>query len=631
MPNPILEALNARISIGGRMLILSALMVAPVAIACVLLFNTHKEVIDTANTEISGAQFVASAWTGLIAGAKDQGLDSEQSQELTAQSEKNKAMVDVALAQGLIQATGNDLLLQANGLIDTLTDKSGLILDSDLNSFYMMDAVDVKLPQDVIFAKALYEVRQKPTTDTDYAMKASMFKSGLSATEASAKKSGSYMDAKSLPASVDSSLESYMKAGRAFSGNQTPATYETFIAAANDLFVPGNSTLISLLHKRAHNHWIGTVKELGLCFGILMLAVLMSLLIGSGLKHRLRVLSTVMEKLVKGQDVGAIPFQEDRHETGTIVKTLGAFKATLSETEQMRLLQHKGEEEAVNGRRQAMLELADEFESSLLVIVDKLSMSARSLGNTAEELTLDASQTSQRSDLVASSMEMASANVQSVAGATEEMAASSHSIADQAERAASAAQNAATRANETHSVVDDMNAAALRIGTAIQMISQITSQTNLLALNATIEAARAGEAGKGFSIVASEVKALAQQTAKATEEISLQVKGVQDATLHAGEAITAIAGAVMELRDISMAISDSVAQQTQAVGEISRSTTEVATSTAEISESVAEVSATAGHTGVRAHTALTEARHLADQAENLRHMAGGFLKNIRAA
>jgi len=285
---------------------------------------------------------------------------------------------------------------------------------------------------------------------------------------------------------------------------------------------------------------------------------------------------------------------------------------------------------SINTRRKAMLDLADEFETKLLSIVDALGESANSLGVSAEDLTLDANATSERTHLVASSMDATSANIQSVAGATEEMAASSTAIADQAERAAAAAEHAADQARETTEVVRDMQSAAQSIGSAIEMITKITSQTNLLALNATIEAARAGEAGKGFSVVAAEVKALAQQTARVTEEIGKQVLGVQAATETATHSITAIASSVMDLRDISIAISGSVSQQTQAVGEISRSTQEVATSTAEISDSVAEVSRTAGNTGERARSALAEARQLADQSLALKLTAQTFLSGIRA-
>jgi methyl-accepting chemotaxis protein len=626
-----LDSLNSRVSISGRMVILSVLMIVPVAIAVCLLYRTHKEVIDAAETELSGAKYADGLWTGLVRGAENQGLDADQGASLARLAHANSHIIEETQAADLNDAKGLPLLQRAKTLLDEVTDKSGLILDPDLNSFYLMDAVDVKLPQTVVTARSLFDLQAETQTSSRYILAAASFREGLAATQTSLEKSGSYMVSATLPTRLTDSLSRYLVAGHAFSQTQTLANYDAFLEAAGGLFTPANSELQTLLAARAHLHWQRVIKELTLCGAILALAICLSTLIGTGLTYRLRTLTQIMQNLIRGETIAAIPFQNDHFETGVIVKTLAAFKDTLAQTDQMRLLQHKLEEEAVNARRNTMLTLANHFETTLLTIVEALGQSARTLGQTATELTQDATITCERSDQVATSMEMASANVQSVAGATEEMAASSYSIADQAERAALAAQTASIQAGETTHVVEAMNLAARRIGSSIDIIAKITSQTNLLALNASIEAARAGEAGKGFSIVAAEVKALALQTARATTEISQQVRGVQEATQQASSSIMSITEVVTELLDISRGISDSVSQQSQAVGEISRSTSEVAASTAEISDSVVQVSATAGHTGKRAEEALTEAQRLSEQADALRHTALGFLESIRAA
>ena len=166
-----------------------------------------------------------------------------------------------------------------------------------------------------------------------------------------------------------------------------------------------------------------------------------------------------MQDLTKGKEVAVIPYGNDLHETGIIVSTLKTIKENLREADQMRNYQHQLEEEGINERRKDMLALADQFESSILGIVEAVSTSASQLGHSAQALSQDADATYKRSEQVAGSMEAASLNVQSVAGATEEMSASSHAIADQAERAAQAANDAAGKAVETTRIVEDMNRA----------------------------------------------------------------------------------------------------------------------------------------------------------------------------
>ncbi|ESQ77120.1 methyl-accepting chemotaxis protein [Asticcacaulis sp. AC402] len=627
----LLDVVNARVSIFWRMRLLSVIMVAPVIIACFFLFTTHKTVVDYTTREISGSNDIRALWPAVLSGAAGTPLSAASSQDLNAQATAKTSVLDKTEVPGLADAQPSQRVTRAKAMLDSVTDHSGLILDPDLDSFYLMSATVVQLPATITAAHDLSAKSGLVADDAQLILSRTTFSNRLEAVKNDYLKAGQFSAAKALPADLEAALASYLAAGETFAASPNPAAYSAFLDTADALFHPGNANLQSLLHARIRLHWTETAAELGVCFAILAVALGLTYLIGHGLSRRLTVLTDIMQKLVKGEEVGNLPYGKDRNETGVIVATLAAFKANLHQAEEMRLLQHKLEEESVISRHQILLCLADEFERSIMGIVDSVGQSAQSLGQSAQDLTVDASSTSERSQLVAHSMETTSVNIQSVAGATEEMAASSHAIADQAELAVVAADNAAAQANETTQVVQDMNAAAERIGSAIQMISQITSQTNLLALNATIEAARAGEAGRGFSIVASEVKALAQQTAKATEEISLQVKGVQLATAHAAQSITSIAAAVWALRDISTAISESVAQQTAAVGEISRSTAEVATSTSEISDSVMEVNKTANLTGTRAKTALEEARSLAAQSIGLKETALSFLSGIRSA
>jgi methyl-accepting chemotaxis protein len=624
------DAINARLSIGARMRILSLLMIVPVGITGYLLYQTHMDVVRFAQSELAGSRYLAAAWPVLTAGALDKAADPADLDATHAQARRNTAMLPTKDADAL-DGSGADLMQKANTLIADVTDKSSLILDPDLDSYYMMDGVTTKLPAAVLAARGLYDVRGNSATDTARVMATGKFTDAVAALADSTTKSGQYGKSGHLSDATAAALKTLRDAASAFAANPTADTYQTFVADASALFTPGNADLQALLAKRGGKEMGRMAGELAVAVGVLALALAVAMAIASGLSRRLSVLSGLMQRLARGEAVTQVPFAGDRHETGVIVSSLQAFADAVAETTRLQAVQEAHAETAAQARRDAMMAMAERFESSLLGVVEQLDGTARALGGTAAGLHTDADHTRRNTAVVAASIEAASHNIQSVAGATEEMSASSRAIADQAGQAARAAQDAADMAAQTHAKVMAMIAASERIGDSIGLITEITSQTNLLALNATIEAARAGEAGRGFNVVATEVKALASQTARATGEISGQVKNVQEATHQASEAMNAIADLVISLRDISNAISESVIQQTAAVAEISRSTMDVASSTARINDTVAEVSATATRAGDGARTTREETERLSEQSRTLKETAIAFLQTIRAA
>jgi methyl-accepting chemotaxis protein len=626
------DIINARMSLKGPMSLLNILIIIPVLLAALMLYNDHKKVVDFAQSEMAGAETIAQAWQGLVLGASDQGMTPQSLKGLNAKLEAHKDIAADFKPLGIDEKQGLDLASGMLNLIDKVNDNSGLILDPDLDSFYMMDAAHIKIPLAVLQSKKILSGSLANSQgEIARALASETFLVDIQAVRISVNKALKIMSDPRYKSVSEAALDAYIARGEAVTTSLDAASFQAFVAASDTLFVSTNKDLRHLLAQRISRTWARLIRQLGLCFGVAVLAVSLSILIGRGLSLRLSLLTDVMQNLMRGQETGTIPFQNDRFETGIIVKTLNVFKENLLETEQMRLMQNHAETNNLNERRGSMLNLANNFEQKLLSIVAVLGQSAVTLGQSAHDLTQDAGLTSKRTQDVSHSIDAASDNVQSVASATEEMSASSQSIADQARLAAVSSEDAARKAVETNRVVDDMNIAAQNIGTAIDMISQITSQTNLLALNATIEAARAGEAGRGFSIVAAEVKALAQQTAHATERISQQVKSVQAATALAAQSINDIATVVLDLRDISSAISDSVSQQSAAVAEISRSTSQVAISTSHISETVNVVSQTAQNTGLQAQKAFDEATMLKEQADKLHIVAQEFLNSIRAA
>jgi methyl-accepting chemotaxis protein len=192
-------------------------------------------------------------------------------------------------------------------------------------------------------------------------------------------------------------------------------------------------------------------------------------------------------------------------------------------------------------------------------------------------------------------------------------------------------QNAVSEADATNETVQGLAAAATKIGEVVNLINDIAGQTNLLALNATIEAARAGEAGKGFAVVAQEVKNLANQTAKATEEISAQIGAVQSETAGAVTAIERIRSIIGEVNDISTTISSAVEEQGVSTKEIARNVQEAARGTQDVNQNIENVSRAAGETGSAAGQVLTASQDMSRQAEGLRGEVDKFLHEIRTA
>ncbi|MEM8839199.1 MAG: globin-coupled sensor protein [Pseudomonadota bacterium] len=286
------------------------------------------------------------------------------------------------------------------------------------------------------------------------------------------------------------------------------------------------------------------------------------------------------------------------------------------------------------GRREkeeTLSALAAQFESSVGSVVDSVAATAGELEGAATRLSSAAQQTTSQSTTVAAASEQASANVQTVASASEEMAASVREIARQVTESTQLSVDAVAQAKASNEKVTSLTTAAQVIGDVVKLINDIAEQTNLLALNATIEAARAGEAGKGFAVVASEVKQLAEQTAKATADISGQITAIQSATDEAAKAITGVGKTIDQMSTISTAIASAVEEQDSATQEIARNVDEAASGTRDVTENISNVKQAAEATGASSNDFSASARDLANQSDRLKEEVATFLASIRAA
>ncbi len=374
------------------------------------------------------------------------------------------------------------------------------------------------------------------------------------------------------------------------------------------------------------------MRNLTLMIGAIGLAVIVAigLLLARSLANPIVAMTATMNALAAGDKSVDIPARERKDEIGDMAAAVQVFKDSAIEMDRMRAEQEEKERRAEEEKRRAMHALADGFETSVKGIVDTVSSASTELQATAQSMSAVAEQASQQATAVAAASEQAATNVQTVASAAEELSSSIGEIARQVSESARIAGQAVDQAGHTDQVVRGLAESADRIGEVVDLINDIASQTNLLALNATIEAARAGDAGKGFAVVANEVKNLANQTAKATDEISGQIGSVQASTREAVSAIEAITGIIGRISEIASAIASAVEEQGAATQEIARNTEQAAAGTQEVSGNIGGVTQAAGEAGAAASQVLSSADDLARQSERLRAEVEAFIAKVRA-
>jgi len=354
--------------------------------------------------------------------------------------------------------------------------------------------------------------------------------------------------------------------------------------------------------------------------GALVLLALISVLLGRAIASAVGDMTRAMARLAQGDLSTSIPAIGRRDEIGAMAGAVQVFKDNALRVKALTEEQEAMARQAEQAKRQAMADLAAEIEQSVRTAVAAASSAADAIRGEAELLAANAETASNQSAEVATSSEAANGSVETVAHAAERLVAAIGEINRQVSESSRVAEEAVIEAGRTDETVKGLTQASAKIGEVVGLINDIASQTNLLALNATIEAARAGEAGKGFAVVANEVKSLANQTARATEEITGQIAKIQSLTHEVVEAVTAINASIRRVDEVSASIAAAMEEQSATTAEISRNVVETSSAAQEVSTLIASVSSDAAETGVQADEVRDASSDVAHSIHELRQV-----------